>query len=65
LIEALRRRVPTLVPKPAELRVGVMLQMVQGMVRMYNDAEPSERSAVIQEFKTALASYLSTVFDQL
>jgi hypothetical protein len=43
----------------------VMLQMVQGMVRMYNDAEPSERPAVIQEFKTALASYLSTVFDQL
>ena len=65
LIEALRRRVPTLGPKPAELRVGVMLQMVQGMVRMYNDAEPSERPAVIQEFKTALASYLSTVFDQL
>ena len=44
LIEALRRRVPTLGPKPAELRVGVMLQIVQGMVQMYNDAEPSERT---------------------
>jgi len=64
LSEALQRRVPGLGPKAAELRVGVMLQMVHGMVRMYNDAEPSERPAVIREFKTALASYLSTVFDQ-
>jgi AcrR family transcriptional regulator len=63
LVEALRRRVPTLGQKPAELRVGVILQFVQGMVRMYNDAEASERPAVIKEFKTALASYLSTVFD--
>lgn len=63
LVEALRRRVPTLGQKPAELRVGVMLQIVQGMMRMYNDAEPSDMPAVIKEFKTALASYLSTVFD--
>jgi AcrR family transcriptional regulator len=64
LIAMLQRRVPDLGPKPAELSVGVMLQIVHGMVRMYNDAEPSERPAVIREFKTALASYLSTVFDQ-
>jgi AcrR family transcriptional regulator len=64
LIAMLQRRVPDLGPKPAELSVGVMLQIVHGMVRMYNDAEPSERPGVIREFKTALASYLSTVFDQ-
>jgi AcrR family transcriptional regulator len=64
LVEALRRRVPALGQQPAELRVGVMLQIVQGMVQMYNDADPSERATVINEFKTALASYLSTVFGE-
>jgi AcrR family transcriptional regulator len=64
LVEMLRRRVPALGQQPAELRVGVMLQIVQGMVRMYNDADPSERATVIKEFKTALASYVSTVFGE-
>jgi AcrR family transcriptional regulator len=64
LVEVLRRRVPELGQQPAELRVGVMLQIVQGMVQMYNDADPSERATVIKEFKTALASYVSTVFGE-
>jgi AcrR family transcriptional regulator len=64
LVEVLRRRVPALGQQPAELRVGVMLQIVQGMVHMYNDADPSERSTVIKEFKTVLASYVSTVFGE-
>ena len=64
LVEVLRRRVPALGQQPAELRVGVMLQIVQGMVQMYNDADPSERATVIKEFKTALASYMSTVFGE-
>ncbi|MGC1293986.1 MAG: TetR/AcrR family transcriptional regulator [Alloacidobacterium sp.] len=64
LVEALRRRVPALGQRPAELYVGVMLQIVQGMVQMYNDADPSERATVIKEFKTALASYVSTVFGE-
>ena len=64
LVEVLRRRVPALGQQPAELRVGVMLKIVQGMVQMYNDADPSERATVIKEFKTALASYMSTVFGE-
>jgi AcrR family transcriptional regulator len=64
LVEALRRRIPALGQQAAELRVGVMLQIVQGMVRMYNDAHPSERAALIQEFKTALAGYVGTVFGE-
>ena len=64
LVEVLRRRVPALGQQPAELRVGVMLQIVQGMVQMYNDADSSERASVIREFKTALASYMSTVFGE-
>lgn len=64
LVEVLRRRVPALGQQAAELRVGVMLQIVQGMVQMYNDADPSERATVIKEFKTALASYVSTVFGE-
>ncbi len=62
LIEALRRRVPALGQQAAELRAGVMLQIVRGMMQMYNDADPSERAIVIREFKTALAGYVSTVF---
>jgi AcrR family transcriptional regulator len=64
LVEALRRRVPALGQQPAELRAGVMLQIVRGMMQMYNDADPSERATVIKEFKTALAGYVSTVFDE-
>jgi AcrR family transcriptional regulator len=64
LVEVLRRRVPALGQQPAELRVGVMLQIVQGMVQMYNDADSSERATVIKEFKTALASYVGTVFGE-
>jgi AcrR family transcriptional regulator len=64
LIEALRRRVPVLGQQSAELRAGVMLQIVRGMMQMYNDADPSERAIVIREFKTALAGYVSTVFDE-
>jgi AcrR family transcriptional regulator len=64
LVEALRRRVPALGQQPAELRVGVMLKIVQGMVQMYNDGDASERATVIKEFKTALACYVSTVFGE-
>ena len=64
LVEVLRRRVPALGQHPAELRVGVMLQIVQGMLQMYTDTDPSERATVIKEFKTALASYVSTVFGE-
>ncbi len=64
LIEALRRRVPALGQQPAKLRAGVMLQIVRGMMQMYNDADPSERAIVIREFKTALAGYISTVFGE-
>ena len=62
LVEALRRRVPALGQRPAELRAGVMLQIVRGLMQMYNDADASERAIVIKEFKAALAGYMSTVF---
>lgn len=62
LVEALRRRVPALGQRPAELRAGVMLQIVRGLIQMYNDADASERAIVIKEFKAALAGYMSTVF---
>jgi AcrR family transcriptional regulator len=64
LVEALRRRVPALEQQPAELRAGVMLQIVRGMMQMYNDADPSDRMMVITEFKAALAGYVSTVFGE-
>ena len=62
LVEALRRRVPALGQRPAELRAGVMLQIVRGLIQMYNDADAYERANVIKEFKAALAGYMSTVF---
>ena len=62
LAEALRRRVPQLEPQPAELRAGVMLQIVRGMMQMYNDVDASERAIVIKEFKIALIAYVSTIF---
>jgi AcrR family transcriptional regulator len=64
LIEALRRRVPALGQQAAELRAGVMLQIVRGMMQMYNDADASERAIVVKEFKTALVGYMSKVFGE-
>jgi len=64
LVEALRRRVPALEPQLAELRAGVMLQIVKGMMQMYNDLDVSDRASVIREFKTALTVYVTTVFTE-
>ena len=48
--------------KDAELRSGVMLQLVRGMMQMYNEAGLAERDCVVTEFKIALAAYLHVVF---
>ena len=53
-----------LAQQPAELRANVMLQIVRGMMQMYNDADTSQRAVVIEEFKIALAAYVGTVFGE-
>ena len=62
LIKALSLRVPSISQQRSELCASVVLQIVRGMVQMYNDAEPSQRAIVSREFKTALSAYLKTVF---
>jgi AcrR family transcriptional regulator len=62
LIDALRRRLPSLSIESAQLRVGVMLQIVRGMMQMYAEAEPAQKALVVKEFKTALTAYVTTVF---
>lgn len=62
LIHALLVRVPSMSRQRAELCANVILQIVRGMMQMYNDAEISHRPVVSREFKTALAVYLKTVF---
>jgi AcrR family transcriptional regulator len=62
LIDALRRRLPSLTIESAQLRVGVMLQIVRGMMQMYAEAEPAQKAIVVKEFKTALTAYVTTVF---
>ena len=39
LIDALRRRLPLLTIESAQLRAGVMLQIVRGMMQMYAEAD--------------------------
>ena len=62
LVEGLRRRLPSLTVESAQLRVGVILHIVRGMMQMYADAAPAQRAIVVEEFKTALTAYLTTVF---
>ncbi len=62
LVEALARRVPSLSAQRAELCASVMLQMVRGMMQVYNEAEIAQRGNVGKEFKIALSAYLKTVF---
>jgi AcrR family transcriptional regulator len=63
LIEALRIRVPSLPLQRAELCANVSLQIVRGMMQMYNDAaDHSQRLIIIEEFKRLLTAYLRTVF---
>jgi AcrR family transcriptional regulator len=62
LIKALSLRVPSMSQQRSELCANVVLQIVRGMMQMYNDAELSQRAIVSREFKTALSAYLKTVF---
>jgi AcrR family transcriptional regulator len=62
LIKALSLRVPSMSQQRAELCANVILQIVRGMMQVYNDAELSQRAIVSREFKTALSAYLKTVF---
>ena len=62
LVKALSLRVTSMPQQRAELCVNVVLQIVRGMMQMYNDADPSQRAIVSREFKTVLSAYLKTVF---
>ncbi|HZY62423.1 MAG TPA: TetR/AcrR family transcriptional regulator [Edaphobacter sp.] len=62
LIKALLLRVPSMTQQRAELCANLILQIVRGMMQMYNDAEISQRADVSGEFKTALSAYLKAVF---
>ena len=62
LIKALSLRVPSMSQQRADLCAKVILQIVRGMMQMYNDADLSQRPIVSREFKTVLSAYLRTVF---
>lgn len=62
LIDALRHRLPSLNIESAQLRAGVILQIVRGMMQMYAEADPAQKTIVVKEFKTALTAYVTTVF---
>ena len=62
IVRALSERSPSLTAAKVELCANVMLQIVQGMMQIYTDADRSQRQAVTEEFKTVLSSYLHEVF---
>lgn len=62
LIDALRRRLPLLTIESAQLRAGVMLEIVRGMMQLYAEADSAQKASVVEEFKTALTAYVTTVF---
>ncbi len=64
LIDALRRRLSAwLTVESAQLSCQhVMLQIVRGMMQMYAEADAAQKITVVEEFKTALTAYITTVF---
>jgi AcrR family transcriptional regulator len=64
LINALRRRLPLLTIEAAQLRAGVMLQIVRGMMQMYTEADSAQKATVVKEFKKALMAYVVVVFGE-
>ena len=63
LVEALLGRLISGSQQKAELCTAVILQIMRGMMQIYNDTDSSQRATVIEEFKTVLSAYLKTVFD--
>ena len=43
-------------------RFGLCWQIVRGMMQMYAEADSTQKAIVVEEFKTALAAYVTTVF---
>lgn len=62
IVRALLERSPSLTAAKAELCTNVILQIVRGMMELYNDADRPQRQAVTKEFKIVLSSYLREVF---
>lgn len=62
LVDALRRRLPSLTPESAQLRANVILQIVRGMIQLYAETDPADKPKVVTEFKTTLTAYLKTFF---
>ena len=62
IIRALSLRSPFLTSARGELCANVMLQIVNGMMQIYTDADRSQRKAVTEEYKAVLSSYLHEVF---
>jgi AcrR family transcriptional regulator len=61
LIDALRSRLPLLTIESAQLRAGVMLQILRGMMQMYAEVDSAQKAIVVEEFKTVLTAYVTTV----
>jgi AcrR family transcriptional regulator len=62
LIKALSLRAALATQQRSELCANVILQMVRGMMQIYNDVEIAQRPMVSEEFKIALSAYLKTLF---
>lgn len=61
IANAFRAKKSTLSVDQSMLAANITLQIVRGMMAIYEEAEPKGRDLIVAEFKKLLASYLGTV----
>ena len=61
IANAFRMKNPSLSNERAWIAANVVLQLMGGMMRVYEESEPKLRSLVVAEFKNVLISYLESV----
>ncbi len=61
IANAFRAKNPSLSSDQALLAANVTLQIVRGMMTLYEETDPKGRSQVVAEFKKIMTSYLGTI----
>jgi AcrR family transcriptional regulator len=64
IANAFRAKNPSLSSQQAVLAANVTLQIVRGMMAVYEEAEPKGKVLVVAEFKKALTLYLGSVLSR-
>jgi AcrR family transcriptional regulator len=64
MANALRKKNPSLTAERAWLKANVAIQIVKGMVALYQESEARSRPGITEEFRSVLTAYLESVLTE-